>query len=370
MGKRSSARPVVLIFVPSFTAGGSEKQAVYYAKAIQMAGKFEPIFIGFGREGELALRMENEGFRKHHFSVDSFWTGNFFTRIKTILSLLFFVRSFHPRYLIALNHWPAVFCGLTFRFVGAKAFYWNQGSVETQLSVSKWEKLIARLFKPRYLANGQSSANFIAARHSIPRSKVSIIYNALEIPETIEKPSSETLNVVMLANFFPEKDHETVLRAFALIITESPNVRLHFIGGAPGQSPLLIAAKALAFDLGLSRNVQFHGVLADPQLILRQAHLGILSTLSEGFSNALMEYMAYGLPVVATDIPPNLEALGEANLPWLFQVQDVHGLANRMERLLRNESLRKEIGIRNRERAIKEFCISEFNKKVGALFIV
>lgn len=368
MGKRSSALPVVLIFVPSFTAGGSEKQAVYYAKAIQMAGKFEPIFIGFGREGELALRIENEGFQKYHFSVDSFWTGNFFTRIKTILSLLFFVRSFHPRYLIALNHWPAVFCGLTFRFVGAKAFYWNQGSVETQLSVSKWEKLIARLFKPRYLANGQSSANFIAARHSIPRSKVSIIYNALEIPETIEKHSSETLNVVMLANFFPEKDHETVLRAFALIISDIPNVRLHFIGGAPGQSPRLIAAKALAFDLDLSRNVQFHGVLAEPHLILRQAHLGILSTLSEGFSNALMEYMGYGLPVVATDIPPNREALGEANIPWLFPVGDVPALGQHLTTLLTNADLRQKLGQANREKAQQRFNLERFNSKVNNLF--
>jgi glycosyltransferase involved in cell wall biosynthesis len=368
MGSKPKQLPTIIIVIPSFTAGGSERQALYYAKAIQSQGRFQPVMIGLGRDGELSPQIDQAGISKFLFPAVLFWNGTLFQKFKTLFSFWLFISKLKPRYILALTYWPTILCGLVYRFTSANKFYWNQGSVDTFLPFTKWERAVARFCKPTYLANGASPAAFISERHSIPRSKVSIIYNALEIPETIAQPSSETLNVVMLANFFPEKDHETVLRAFALIITDIPNARLHFIGGAPGQSPRLIAAKALAFDLGLSRNVQFHGVLAEPQLILRQADIGILSTLSEGFSNALMEYMAYGLPVVATDIPPNREALGEANLPWLFPVGDVPALGQRLITLLTNADLRRKLGQANREQAQQRFNLERFNSNVNNLF--
>lgn len=368
MGNKQKTLPRILIVIPSFTAGGSERQALYYAKAIRSAGLYEPVMLGLGRDGELSPQIEEAGILKFIFSAKLFWDGNVFQKAKVLMAFLAFINTFKPQYILALTYWPTILCGLTFRFTSAHAFYWNQGSVDAHLPLSKWEKAIARFFKPSYLANGKSPAAFISERHSIPLSSVSIIYNALEIPELSPKAPREFLEIVMLANFFPEKDHETVLHAFASILPILPKVRLHFIGGAPGQSPRLLQAKALAFDLGLSHSVQFHGVLTQPQAILSQADIGILSTRSEGFSNALMEYMAFGLPVLATDIPPNREALGESNLPWLFPVGNVSALSQRLHTLLTDPELRFKLGQANHNQAKQRFDLNEFNAKVNALF--
>ena len=222
--------------------------------------------------------------------------------------------------------------------------------------------------KPAYLANGKVPAAFISQRHGVSQNEIPIIHNALEIPEKQISAGAETINILMLANFFPEKDHATVLRAFAEITDEFPNARLHFAGAAPGAGKGLLEAKALAYDLGLCGNVIFHGTVSNPSELLLQAHIGILSTRSEGFSNALMEYMAYGLPVIATDIEANRDALGEENVPWFFPVEDTEKLAELMRLLLKDESTRSAIGRRNYALARERFAMSRFEEQANILF--
>jgi glycosyltransferase involved in cell wall biosynthesis len=361
-------KPNVLIVIPSLTQGGSERQAVYYALALKKQGRYNPVIIGLGRSGELTEWMDAEGITYDTFSGQAFWAGSRWQKVRTLFSFLLFVRRFRPAYLLALTYWPTVLCGCVWRFSGARAFFWNQGSVDEAVPFSAWER-IAQKMKPTYLANGHVPAQFISQRHGVPLSAINIIYNALEIPEELSTKVSDSLNLLMLANFFPEKDHATVLKAFAEIVLRFPNVTLHFAGSAPGKGTGLLEAKAYAYDLSLCGKVLFHGSVSDPAQLLRQAHVGILSTRSEGFSNALMEYMAYGLPVVATDIEANREALGPENKAWLFAVEDAQSLAQQLGSLIADEWLRRSVGNRNRNFAFERFAMKRFNERVNALFV-
>jgi glycosyltransferase involved in cell wall biosynthesis len=361
-------KPCILIAIPSLTTGGSERQALFYAKAIRDQGVYDPILLSLGREGELGPIVEKENIRKVYFSATDFWSGGLWGRIWFIFRFYFFVRSFNPQYLLALTHWPCIFCGLVFRFTRARAFYWNQGSVDSGLPLSKWEWLIARLFKPRYLANGANPAAFIAQRHHLKEPIVRIINNAIELPSRRQPDTENGLNIIMLAHFFPEKDHETLIKAVAAICESVPEIRLHLVGSAPGTSSKMLECKALAFDLGLMHHVVFHGAVANPHDILRTANIGILSTRSEGYSNALMEYMAFGLPVLATDIAPNREALGDVNTPWLFPIGDVETLSNKLKTLCLDEALRIQLGQQNRNQAEQRFSLMQFNLQVQSLF--
>jgi glycosyltransferase involved in cell wall biosynthesis len=363
----AKVKPNVLIVIPSLTQGGSERQAVYYALALKKQGRYNPVIIGLGRSGELTEWMDAEGITYDTFSGQAFWAGSRWQKVRTLFSFLLFVRRFRPAYLLALTYWPTVLCGCVWRFSGARAFFWNQGSVDEAVPFSVWER-IAQKMKPTYLANGHVPAQFISQRHGVPLSAINIIYNALEIPEELSTKVSDSLNLLMLANFFPEKDHATVLRAFTSISPRFPHAVLHFAGAAPGAGTGLLEAKALGYDLNLCGKVIFHGTVSDPSVLLRQAQIGILSTRSEGFSNALMEYMAYGLPVVATDIEANRDALGSENAPWLFAVGDLQGLAERLSSLMADESLRTSVGKQNRILALERFAINRFVTHVNALF--
>lgn len=365
---KTKIKPRIIIAIPSLTTGGSERQALFYAKAIRDHGVYEPIVLSLGRDGELGPIIDKENIRKLHFPAADFWSGGLWVRLWFILRFYFFVRSYKPQYMLALTHWPCIFCGLVFRFTTAHTFYWNQGSVDSGLPLSKWERLIARVFKPTYLANGANPAAFIAQRHNLRAHGVRIINNAIELPGSLTQNKNNGLNLIMLAHFFPEKDQETVIRAVASLLEAVPDIRLHLVGSAPGASSKMIACKALAFDLGLMHNVVFHGAVANPHEVLRSASIGILSTRSEGYSNALMEYMAFGLPVLATDISPNREALGEANIPWLFPVGDVQALSQQLKTLCLNEQLRLQLGAENRRQAEQRFSLMQFNLQVQSLF--
>jgi glycosyltransferase involved in cell wall biosynthesis len=364
----SGTKPNILIVIPSFTQGGSERQAVYYALAIKKAGCFQPILIGLGRTGELTRWMDAEGLAYHAFPGQSFGAGNRLQKLRVLFSFFWFMRRFRPAYILALTYWPTILCGCIWRFTGAKKFWWNQGSVDDGIAFTLWEKL-AKWMKPAYLANGKVPAAFISQRHGVPLGEIPIIHNALEIPAEPLPRNQEKLHLLMLANFFPEKDHATVLRAFAQIKSEFSNVFLHLAGAAPGAGTGLLEAKSLAYDLGLCGNVIFHGTVSNPSELLLQAHVGILSTRSEGFSNALMEYMAYGLPVIATDIEANRDALGEENVPWLFPVEDAQKLAELLRLLLKDESRRSAIGRRNYALARERFAMSKFEQSVNFLFL-
>ncbi len=80
-----------------------------------------------------------------------------------------------------------------------------------------------------------------------------------------------------------------------------------------------------------------------------------------------MEYMAYGLPIVATRIQANVDVLGEENAPWLFEVGADHELADRLLSLQLSPNLRTQLGTANRTKALLRFSNNHYIEEVDAL---
>jgi glycosyltransferase involved in cell wall biosynthesis len=355
------SKDTYLIVLPSLTLGGCETQGLFYARIISDCGIGTPIFVSLGREGELVPLLKHYNFKYFSFNSAKFHQSGRFKKILLIIEMVRFFRLLNPKYIIAQSYWPNLFAGVVWRFVGATRFFWIQGSVDSELGMTIWERL-AKNCRPTYLANSQASWEFIKKRHDL-RTNSPIIYNALDIPELYLKEKSECLQLIMVANFFPEKDFETLLIAFSSLIKSYPNCILHLVGKSPGSDLKMNKMKAHAFELKLGSKVIFHGPIKDVSVLLRNADIGILSTFSEGLSNSLLEYMAYGLPIVATNIDPNKEALGENNYRWLFTPKDVDKLTALLSKLCSDETLRKEIGEKNRERAIELFSFDSFQER-------
>jgi len=355
------SKDIYLIVLPSLTLGGCETQGLFYARIIANSGDGTPIFVNLGREGELVPLLDFYGFKYFNFNSNPFYQTGRFQKIFILLQLALLLRKYNPKHIIAQSYWPNLFAGVVWRFTGAKRFFWIQGSVDSELGMTIWEK-IAKVFRPTYLSNSMASWEFIKKRHNLEL-KSPIIYNALDIPEIRPKGKTECIQLIMVANFFPEKDFETLLKAFSKTLETYPNCVLHLVGKSPGNDLKMNRMKALAFDLKLGCKVIFHGPVKDVSQLLRNADVGILSTFSEGLSNSLLEYMAYELPIVATTIAPNKEALGENNFRWLFIPKDVVKLTELLLELCFDESLRKEIGKKNRERAIELFSFNAFQER-------
>jgi glycosyltransferase involved in cell wall biosynthesis len=164
----------------------------------------------------------------------------------------------------------------------------------------------------------------------------------------------------MVANFRPQKDHATLLHAWRKILDTIPErqTKPHLLLAGASQKSYA-AVYQLANSLGLLGTVNFLGQVRDISGLLAASDIGVLTSTSEGLSNAIIEYMASGLPVVATDLPGNREALGNDQEQIFCKRGDSDSLSAQLKILLYNPEFRQKLGDRNRQRAAEDFSIDK-----------
>src|SRR5262249_10253107 len=102
---------------------------------------------------------------------------------------------------------------------------------------------------------------------------------------------------------------------------------------------------------------QFVSRQPDVSPFISSASVGVLTSVSEGFSNAILEYMCAGLPVVATNVGGNPEIVEDGESGFLVPVSDPASLAEKLICLLQNHDLAARMGSRARERVEREFSL-------------
>jgi len=147
----------------------------------------------------------------------------------------------------------------------------------------------------------------------------------------------------------PEKNIARLLRAFALAAPDGPTGLV-----VAGDGPERPALEALAQELGIADRVRFAGHVADPARLLRQLDVFAMSSDTEQMPLSLLEAMAAGLPVAATDVGDTCSVLADANAPYVTALDDA-ALAAGLRALLAQAGLRRALGAANRAKAERDF---------------
>lgn len=191
----------------------------------------------------------------------------------------------------------------------------------------------------------------VRRKAGLPADRMATIYNpvldvdferrAAAPARPADRGDGERALIVTVGRLAPQKDHATLLRAFARLVRHQP-ARLLLIGEGDLRDDL----EALARALGVADHVVFAGLRDNPYPAMREADLFVLSSAWEGFGNVLVEAMAVGTPVVATDCPDGpAEILEGGKWGRLVPPGDADALAAAMLDVLRGG------GIDARERA-------------------
>ena len=160
------------------------------------------------------------------------------------------------------------------------------------------------------------------------------------------------LAIGIVARLVEVKDHASLLTAIATLRTRHPSVRLVLIGDGPCQEPL----RAQATRLGIADAVTFAGERVGHTNNIHQLFdVSVLCSLSEGFPNALVEAMAAGVPVVATAVGGNVDAVVDGVTGFLVPSRSPAQLASALAQLAEDRALRQRMGAAGRERARREF---------------
>jgi glycosyltransferase involved in cell wall biosynthesis len=197
----------------------------------------------------------------------------------------------------------------------------------------------------------------------VPAQKIETVYNGLDLSHFtagLTESRSATLArfklpadagrkfVTIVANMrHAVKDHPTFLRAARRVRAAVPEAAFVLAG----EGELSDGLQALAAELGLERDAYFIGRCEREQVaeLLSVSDVCVLSSTAEGFSNSILEYMAAGRPVVATDVGGAREAIVEGESGYLVAAGDDAGMAARLVELLRDEERARLMGARGRE---------------------
>jgi glycosyltransferase involved in cell wall biosynthesis len=347
-------RPHLLHLINSFHQGGTEYQAVQLVRLLQASGRYDVHLACLNGEGVLRREVESLGFRDiPQFRLTSFYNRNAFAQLRRFARLLrergIEVVHTHDFYTNIFGMAAALLARVPIRVASRRE---TEG---LRCGVKKSFERCAFRFANAIVTNAGAVREHLV-REGVAAEKVVTIYNGVNLERfrpRLGSGRSELLAayqlssyaarrfVTIVANFrHPVKDHPTFLRAAQRVKTAVPEAA--FI--LAGEGELLESMRGLASQLGLAKDAFFIGRCSNVADLLALSEVGVLSSTAEGFSNAILEYMAAARPVVATDVGGTREAVQDGVSGCIVPVGDDRTMAARIIDLLRNPATARTMG--------------------------
>lgn len=368
----------VLFFIDSFRIGGMHKQVLYLAKHLDRE-KFDCIICAQSSAGGFFSDYEKSGARIESLQ----WTRRLeigvFKRFIRLLHKeqpdIIFITA--PQNLFYYRIARLFYRGKTIQVGSFRAMNFWQGHMgpvykPVDSLLSRWMILTSRKMSVNSNAMRERYTRFMPR---ISKKKIRVIYNGSDFNFPVTVPAKtirqelgikETdLVVVMIARLDPWKDFDTILEAAAIVTKQNEHIKFLLVGDGELKAYLeekisQMVLQSIVYILGEKKDIYNYINLAD---------ISILSTRGEGFSNSILESMAFAKPVIATDVGGNAELVGKTGEEgFLVPPQSPTVFAEIIEKLAGDEVLRKNVGNRARKKIEKLCDINTFVASYAALF--
>jgi L-malate glycosyltransferase len=366
-----------LQLIGSFHQGGSERQAVQLTKLLKQDGTVNVFIASLNNDGLLRKEVETIGFTEiDEFKLTSFYDLNFFKQLRNCVKFLkknkIDVIHTHDFYTNIFGMFAGTIAGVKIRIASKR----ETGGVRSKKQESIEKIAFSRASK--IVANSQAVKKYLIA-DGISDKKINVIYNGLnlerlkpkqtnrqEICGNLKLPNAGNLKfITIVANLRHDvKNIPMFLRVAKKVCGEFNDVR--FV--VAGEGELLSDLQNLAAKLQVTDKLSFIGSCSEVPELLSVSFAGVLTSFNEGFSNSILEYMAAGKPVVATNVGGASEAIIESETGYLVESDDDQTMANRLIELLNNEQKAEKLGETGRQIVIEKFSLKSQLEKTLELY--
>ncbi len=353
----------LLFLLGNLELGGAERQALLLARHLQEQEGAKVEVWGIGERGRVSDICEASGISWQQIHLQ-FGTSSAANLLK-LLALTGKMRCVAPDVLLPYTWFPNVLCGLIWRFVGCRVSIWNQRDSGISLNPTRAVHRFAAKLTPYFISNSTHAAAFLMDRFGVERERLAVIPNGVRLDPPRDDCHVWRLRLgvagndfvgCMVANFSELKDHGTVVRAWRLVVDQL---------AVRGQRAVLVLAgrddgtassiTSLIRELDLEGNVCLLGAVDDVAGLLASCDIGVHCSEHEGCPNAVLEEMAAGLPVVASDNDGVRMVLGDSAGPFLASHQDAEGIARRILQVALDRGYGARVGKDNQQRISNRF---------------
>jgi glycosyltransferase involved in cell wall biosynthesis len=327
--------------------GGTERQILEILQNIDKK-KFYPILFCL-QEFTRMPQWENLSCEKYVIDVYSLFSLN---SLKTFIKIIFFLRRRKVNIVHTFFFDSTLFGVLAARVADVPVvlsarrdlgFWYNKQII--------WKLKFINRFTSRILVNSKAIKHSLHDIENYPLIQIDVLNNGIDLKRNSEisatsvtkidkKISSKDRLIGIVANFNREvKRLDLFIKAAALVNAAKREVKFLIIGGGKLENDL----RKLAKNLAVENEVIFCGPQNEVIPYLKNFSVGVLTSDSEGFSNVLLEYMACGIPAVATRVGGNVELIMDGKTGLLVPPGNPDKLAEAIINLLDNDLLRESI---------------------------
>lgn len=343
------------IVIDSLNWGGAERQAVLFAKFAKNRGHEVAFFAHppYGLTGDMLKAIDVPAFLYPEADSARNLLVDVFRRSRMLSGML---REWQAEVVLSSMPRPNLLASFSWKRAGARGWIWNQRDRFYGCGLYRlffgWRMRAAHTVMTNSESEARELKTLFHLRHGAQVVPNSLVMNPpKEGPETWRRRLSigqGDFVAVMVANLHPNKSHEVVVHAWKGVADKCKSRPILVLAGKDyGIEERL---KTVAERSGIAELLRFPGRVSDVPGLLAVCDVGVLSSRSEGYSNAVMEYGAAGLPVVGSDIPGISEAIApDCRVRSVFPVDDAGILAERILAYAGDAELRRCDGGMNRD---------------------
>jgi len=348
--------------------GGAERQALILASCIKANVSEHVAFIAFEDGTNFRSLLEEAGIQVYFFPFNHHAPKA--RKLLQYYKLVQFVKKLSPDVLIPYVAESNKIVAQIWKYTGAKFAFWNQREEGRKLYGTALEHKLIRKVSV-IVSNSFEGADALKRTYGLSNKDIRVINNGI-IPykqgfiktDWHHKLGIETNRpkISMIANITNRKDHETLLKAWKIVIQDckEKDVELPFLILAGRKAETYDKLRLLAFDLNLSNHIAFVGELNPVQDVISQSLFCVFSSNLEGCPNGVLECMEQGKVVVGTNISGLRQAMGDKyENVCLSELNNPNSLAEKIQAIIANNELREEIGLYNAKRILKEFSVEQ-----------
>jgi len=368
----------VVKFLTHFQVGGTERQFVYTTAGLDRS-RFDVRVACLGRMGPFMKDVEALNVPISEYSTRSMYS------YRTLREQVRFAREIRRegiQIVHAYGFYPNLFAVIP-AALGTDcvtiASVRDMGVFSDRRRLRSISHAMACRFADCVIANSNAARQWLMAQ-GLGTYDIRVIPNGIPIPPKRDEKGASPIRsefnidrtaplIGLVGRLTRTKGLEVFLESAAAIATRYPSARFLIVGDACVEPTYRTELEQRARELNLGGAVIFAGQRIDVPQIMREIDISVLPSLSESFSNTLLESMANGVPVVATNVGGNPEIVTDGLNGILVPPKDPATLSRAIAQLLECPELARRLGEAARAKVVKDYSVDSLLRRTEELYV-